>query len=189
MVFMNSALRGLVTAAAVCLGATAVYAQEMSGGQPSERSAMEFSPVSPFIRIYAAQFAQRLTNKDELIVGGAYANIKYDDGQSHAPTFIMGYRRYIWRKAHAEYQLWPSYNWYWEANEEKYYEGAELWNEFRFGYTFDFDIGQAPWFINVQYLVGWGLYGEDSKPQSWKDQVARDGEVFAAPMFFMGWRF
>jgi hypothetical protein len=187
---MNSALRRLLTAAAaVCLGAAAVQAQEVAGGQPTERSAIEFSPVSPFIRIYAAQYARRLTDKGELIVGGGYANIKYDDGQSHAPTFIIGYRRYLWKKAHAEYQLWPSYNWYWEQNEEKYYEGAELWNELRFGYTFDFNIGRAPWFVNAQYLVGWGLYGDESKPQSWKDQVAREGEVFAAPMVFMGWRF
>jgi hypothetical protein len=188
--FMNSVLRRLVTTAAVaCLGAAVVHAQELAGGQPAERSAVEFSPVSPFIRIYAAQYARRLTANDEFIIGGGYANIKYDDGQSHAPTFIIGYRRFIWKKAHAEYQLWPSYNWYWEQNEEKYYEGAELWNEFRFGYTFDFKIGRAPWFVNAQYLVGWGLYGDDSKPQSWKDQVAREGEVFAAPMIFMGWRF
>jgi hypothetical protein len=186
---MNSALRSLVTAAAaVCLGAVAVHAQE-APGRPAEPGAIEFSPVSPFIRIYAAQYARRLTDRDELIVGGGYTNIKYDDGQSHAPTAIVGYRRYIWKKAHAEYQLWPSYNWYWEENEQKYYEGAELWNEFRFGYGFDFNIGRVPWFVNVQYLVGWGLYGDESKPQSWKDQVAREGEVFAAPMFFMGWRF
>jgi hypothetical protein len=185
---MRSALRTLV-AVAVCLAAAAVQAQEVSGGRGGEQGAIEFSPVSPFIRIYAVQYAHRLTEKDELIVGGGFANIKYDDGQSHAPTFIGGYRRYIWKKAHAEYQLWPSYNWYREFNEQKYYEGAELWNEFRFGYTFDFDIRRAPWFVNVQYLVGWGLYGDDSKPQSWKDQVAREGEIFAAPMFFMGWRF
>jgi hypothetical protein len=187
---MKAALRSLVTAAiAAGLGAGAAHAQGVAGGPPTGQGAIEFSPVSPFIRIYAAQYARRLTDKDELILGGAYANIKYDDGQSHAPTFIVGYRRYIWRKAHAEYQLWPSYNWYLEQNEEKYYQGAELWNEFRIGYTFDFNIGRAPWFVNAQYLVGWGLYGDESKPQSWKDQVAREGELFAAPMVFMGWRF
>jgi translation initiation factor 1 len=99
---MNSALRSLLTAAAaVCLGAAAVHAQEASG-RPTEPSAIEFSPVSPFIRIYAAQYARRLTDKNELIIGGGYTNIKYDDGQSHAPTFIIGCRRYIWKKAHAD---------------------------------------------------------------------------------------
>jgi hypothetical protein len=79
--------------------------------------------------------------------------------------------------------------WFWEEIVEMFYEGVELWMEFCLGFTFDFNIGRAPWFVNVQYLVGWGLYGDDSKPQSWKDQVAREGEVFAAPMVFMGWRF
>jgi len=186
---MKSALRSLVAAAAVCLGAVAAHAQEAPGGPPGGPSAIEFSPVSPFLRIYAAQYARRLADKTDLLVGGGYANIKYDDGQSHAPTFIVGFRRYLWKQAHAEYQVWPSYNWYWEENEQKYYEGAELWNEFRFGYALDFRMGRVPWFVNVQYLVGWGLYGDRSKPQSWKDQVAREGEVFTAPMFFMGWRF
>ena len=136
---MNSALRSLV-AAAVCLGAAAAQAQETLG-RPTVQSAIEFSPVSPFIRIYAAQYARQMTDSDELIIGGGYTNIRYDDGQSHAPTFLIGWRRYIWKKAHAEYQLWPSYNWYWEENEQKYYEGAELWNEFRFGYAFDSTSG------------------------------------------------
>jgi hypothetical protein len=44
-------------------------------------------------------------------------------------------------------------------------------------------------FMNVQYLIGFGLYGEASKPPSWKDQVDEEGKVFAAPMVFLGWRF
>ena len=34
-----------------------------------------------------------------------------------------------------------------------------------------------------------GLYGDESKPQSWRDQRDEEGELFMAPMFFMGWRF
>ena len=54
---MISALRGLATTATavVCLGVSAGYAQEVHQevpvGQHLERSAIEFSPVSPFIRI------------------------------------------------------------------------------------------------------------------------------------------
>jgi hypothetical protein len=51
----------------VWLGAPGAYGQEAPVGQPIERSAIEFSPVSPFIRIYAAQYARRLTDKDELL--------------------------------------------------------------------------------------------------------------------------
>jgi hypothetical protein len=38
-------------------------------------------------------------------------------------------------------------------------------------------------------LIGWGLYGDESKPQSWKDQTEEEGALFTAPMVFMGWRF
>jgi hypothetical protein len=38
-----------------------------------------------------------------------------------------------WKKTHVEYQLWSSYNWYYENDERRYYKGAELWNEFRPG--------------------------------------------------------
>jgi hypothetical protein len=167
----------------------AAVAEAESSGQPRENSAVEFSPLSPVVRIYAVQYARRFAEKNELLLGGAYTNIRYDHGQSHAPTLILGYRRYLWRKAHLEYQLWPSYNWYYESDEQRYYEGAELWNEFRPGYTFDFTIKGTPMFVNAQYLIGFGLYGDESKPQSWKDQVAKEGEVFMAPMFFVGWRF
>lgn len=81
----------------------AAYAQDTTTTTRSAGSrAVEFSPVSPFIRIYAAQYARRLTDRDELILGGAFANIKYDDGQSNAPSLILGYRRYVWKKAHVQ---------------------------------------------------------------------------------------
>jgi hypothetical protein len=171
-------------------GAAAAQSPETTSQDArGETGAIEFSPVSPFIHIYAVQYARRLGAKDELLLGLAYANIKYDRGRSHAPTGIVGYRRYLWKKAHLEYQLWTSYNWYYENVERRYYEGAELWNEFRPGYTFDFRVGGTPVFVNVQYLIGFGLYGDESKPQSWKDQRDREGELFMAPMVFMGWRF
>jgi hypothetical protein len=176
-------------AAIMLLASTPAWAQATDVPLEPARNAVEFSPISPFIRIYAVQFARQLSDKDELLVGAAYANIKYDHGRSHAPTGILGYRRYFWRKAHVEYQLWASYNWYLETDENKYYNGAELWNEFRPGYTFDFRVGQTPVFLNVQYLIGFGLYGDDSKPPSWNAQRDEDGELFMMPVVFLGWRF
>ena len=29
-------------------------------------------------------------------------------------------------------ELWPSYNWYYETDEQRYYNGTEPWNEWRF---------------------------------------------------------
>jgi hypothetical protein len=87
----------------------------------------------------------------------------------------------------AAQELWPSYNWFYETNERRYYNGAELWNEFRPGYTFDFRVGDTPAFVNVQYLIGFGLYG-GNKPQNFKDKASEE-PVFTAPMVFVGWRF
>ena len=140
---VSLAVAGVLWCAAPIL-AQAPSRRRSSAGLPSETSAIEFSPLSPLVRIYAVQYARRFAEKNELLLGGAYVNIRYDEGQSHAPTFIMGYRRYLWKKAHIEYQLWPSYNWYYENQEKRYYEGAELWNEFRPGYTFDFRLGTRP---------------------------------------------
>jgi hypothetical protein len=192
---MKTTLKAAAFAASLLLlGAPPVLAQTESERSPAQDagpgdSAIEFSPASPFIRIYAVQYARRLGEKNELLLGFAYANIKYDQGRSHAPTGIVGFRRYLWKNAHVEYQLWPSYNWYYETVEKRYYKGAELWNEFRPGYTFNFRIAGRPMFVNAQYLIGFGLYGDESKPQSWKDQRDENGELFMAPMAFIGWRF
>jgi hypothetical protein len=182
---------GLVAAGLILMaGSAAAQSQETTSQHARlENGAIEFSPASPFIHIYAAQYARRLGARNELLLGFAYANIEYDQGRSHAPTAIVGYRRYLWKKTHIEYQLWSSYNWYYENVEQRYYNGAELWNEFRPGYTFDFRVAGRPVFINAQYLIGFGLYGDESKPQSWKDQRDAEGELFMMPMVFMGWRF
>jgi hypothetical protein len=155
-------------------------------GPDAPQNALEFSPLSPVIDIYALQYARALGGRDELLLGASYANIEYDHGRSHAPGLIVGYRRYVWRRAHLEYQLWPSYNRYHEYVERRYYDGFELWNEFRPGWTFDFRAGRVPAFVNLQCLIGFALVG-GNKPQSFKDQV-EDEPVFVSPMFFLGWR-
>jgi hypothetical protein len=48
-------------------------------------------------------------------------------------------------------------------------------------------VGDTAPFVNVQYLIGFGLYG-GNKPQSFKDKAKQD-PVFMAPVFFLGWRF
>ena len=55
------------------------YAQEVQAPapDPGARHAIEFSPVSPFIRIYAAQFARRITDHDELLPGGSLLGWRY----------------------------------------------------------------------------------------------------------------
>jgi hypothetical protein len=155
--------------------------------QAGHRRSVEFSPLSPIIDIWAVQFGRRFGERNELLLGGAFANIGYDRGRSHAPTAILGYRRYLWRGLHLEYQLWPSYNWYFENVEKKYYRGFELWNELRPGYTIDFHIAGHPVFVNLQYLIGDALYG-GNKPASFRQQADAEG-TFTTPMVFLGWRY
>lgn len=119
--------------------------------------AIDFFPLSPLFNIYAVQYFNSITEKDKLLLGFAYMNIRDEDGTSHAPSLLVGYKRYVWKGWHFEYQLWPAFNAYWERNEKKYYKGFELWNEFRSGYSINFKIGDLPLYVNPQVLFGFGL--------------------------------
>jgi len=140
--------------------------------------------MSPVFKIYAIQYNYSITPKNELMLGFAYANIKYDKGRSHAPTLILGYRRFFWKGIHLEYQLWPAYNDYFETTERKYYSGFELWNEFRTGYQFDFKMGDIPMTVTPQLLCGFGLC-PGNKPESFI-QNTKDEPVFIYPNVFIG---
>lgn len=151
------------------------------------KHAIDFCPLSPLFNIYAVQYFNSITEKDKLLLGLAYMNIRYEDGTSHAPSILMGYKRYLWKGWHVEYQLWPAFNAYWEKNEEKYYKGFELWNEFRSGYTIDLTIGDQPLYINPQVLFGFGLV-QGNKPESFK-KTAKEEPLFIAPLIFLGVKF
>lgn len=151
------------------------------------RHTLETSPLSPVLKIYGLQYGCLLTQRDELLFGFVYANIKYDAGQSHAPTLIIGYRRYLWKKLHLEYQVWPAFNDYFEINEKRYYSGFEVWNEFRLGYKFELSLGSIPISLTPQVLCGFGLH-EGNKPSSFKQQVNKE-PVFVYPNIFVGVRF
>lgn len=42
--------------------------------------AVDFSPLSPLFRIYALQYYRHLSPKDEVVLGAAYTNIRWDLG-------------------------------------------------------------------------------------------------------------
>jgi hypothetical protein len=77
-----------------------------------QRHHVETYPIMAFVRVYSAQYAYRLSGRNELIVGLAYVNVDIHDrdgvavGQLNAPTLPVGFRRYLWRNAHVEYQLY-----------------------------------------------------------------------------------
>lgn len=101
-------------------------------------------------------------------------NIKYENiGHTNAPGFIVGYRRYLWRNLHIEYQLMPMWDKFYDDNEDKTYPvGFDLCNEFRLGYAFDFNIRKVLFFLNEQWPFGFALYSDPKgKPESLKRHV------------------
>lgn len=149
---------------------------------------IEFSPLSPFIHIYALQYSYRFARDDEVIAGLSYMNIRYDFGSTHAPAFIVGYRRFLWKNLHLEYQVWPAYDSFYEKNEGKYYKSFDIWNELRLGYQFEVDVSGVPGFISVQWPFGFGLYASN-KPQSFKDHEKENRFFYFPPLLFVGIRF
>lgn len=155
------------------------------------RHALDFSPMSPMMNIYAIHYYYSFTPKDVGIIGPSYMRIQFEGiGHTDAPGFIIGYRRYLWRGLHLDYQLMPMWDQFYEENEDKTYQGFDLWNEFRFGYVFDFNIGKMPAFVSVQWPFGFALYSDpDGKPQSFKDHAEENPYFYFPPLLFVGLRF
>jgi len=153
------------------------------------KNSLDFCPEYPFVDVYAVQYSRELTIKDELMLGIAYLNQKYDCGRSNAVGLIIGYRRYLWKNLHVEYQMWPIYDNFYEKNEEKYYKSYDVWNEFRIGYRFDFTIFGSPFYFNLQWPFGFGLYGSN-KPESFKQENSGLKRLFYfPPLVFIGKKF
>jgi hypothetical protein len=178
----------------VCLLSPSFLFGRQADTAPGEhlKNAIDLCPLSPMFRIYAIQYSYRFAPNSEVIVGPYYANIHYEDiGNTNAPGFIIGYRHYIWRSLHVEYQVIPQWDHFYEKNEDKTYPlGFDLWNELRLGYGWDFEVGNLPMYINLQWPFGFALYSDKSaKPESFKEHVRKDPFFYYPPMIFLGIRF
>jgi hypothetical protein len=176
------------------LGSSNLYSQTVKDTTDHKRyrHSIDFCPISPLIGIYAIHYSYKITPKNEIIVAPSYMNIKYEDiGHTNAPGFIVGYRRYLWRNLHIDYQLMPMWDQFYEQNEDKTYPvGFDLWNEFRLGYAFDFKINKVPLFLNIQWPFGFALYSDpDGKPESFKQHAEENPFFYFPPLFFLGIRF
>jgi len=153
--------------------------------------AIEFTPLSPLINIYAVYYNYKFAQYDEGMIAPIYMSIPYDGvGRTHAPGLILGYRRYFTEDFSIEYQLMPMYDNFYEENERIYYNSFDLWNEFRVGYKFDFHLLGMPSYINIQWPFGFALYA-GNKPQSFKEREKQsDNRFFYKALFvFVGIRF
>jgi len=155
-------------------------------------NSIDFCPLSPVMGIYAIHYTRKISPKSEIIAGPSYVRIQHENiGHTNAPGFIVGYRRYFWRNLHVDYQLMPMWDRYYEMNEDKTYPvGFDLWNEFRLGYSFDFRVSEVPFFLNVQWPLGFIIYSDDSaKPESFKNHAKENPLFYFPPFFFFGVRF
>lgn len=176
----------------VLLGLSILSAQAQKYGENTKiqhRHSIDIFPFAPLIDIYGIHYIYQLTPKDELIIGFSYMNIKFDGiGETNSPALILGYRRYLWKNLHVEYEIWPSYDDFYEYNEKKYYSGFDIWNEFRIGYIFDFKVSNLPFFVNVQWPFGFGLYGSN-KPDSFWEFEKENKFFYFPPLIFVGLKF
>jgi len=166
-----------------------VYSQDIKPfNNDTRKNAIETSFLMFIPKIYNMQYSYEFSPNNHFITGLAYQNIRYDFGTTHAPSLVLGYKRFFWKGLNAEYVLWPAYNSFHEKNENKDYNGFELWNEFRFSYELEFDFAGLKMFANPQCVVGFGLIA-GNKPQSFKDYYKNDEPVFIAPNISLGFKF
>ena len=172
---------------------TEVIAQDREHPKDTIRfkHSLDFFPLSPIIGIYALHYGYRFTTKDGFIISPSYMRIQYPSiGHTNAPGFIIGYRRYLWKNLHVDYQLMPMWDRFYDKNENKTYPTSfDLWNEFRLGYAFDFKIKNIPLFLNLQIPLGFALYSDPKGKSEAFKQNAKENPIFYIPLFFVGTRF
>jgi hypothetical protein len=99
----------------VALQAGKAFCIQADSDRDSLKSSIEFSPMSPFINIYAIYYNYMFSNSNELVTGPVYMSIPYEDiGRTNAIGLIIGYRRYIIENFSVEYQLMPMYDHFYE---------------------------------------------------------------------------
>ena len=175
---------------------TSSFSQNQNRAESGHRHSIETSPMSPFMQmanmgIWGLKYDYAITERDELKLGIAYMNLYFPEGNTNSPAFIFGYRRFIWKNLYAEYELWPGYDKFYEKNEDKYYKGFDLWNEFRLGYQFNFKIKEFPMFVSITWPFGFGLYSSN-KPKSFYDRMNQsfsDKYFYQLPLIFVGFKF
>lgn len=174
--------------------AGAGYGSESADDLP--RHSIITEPLLPLFNMFVVDYAYRFSERHELITGLMYAKetttpSKYLAYPGEIITFaaIAGYRFYIWRGFHVEYQLIPGYKRYYESTSGTQTQSFTLYNEFRVGYVFEFKLWNVPFLINLQWPLGFSLY-DSNEPESFAE-VSRQDPVFYIPYpnLFLGIKF
>jgi len=137
----------------------------------------------PLAEIYMIQVSYSPWEFGDILFGAAYQNWENDQGRSHAYTFLLGYRQFVWGGIHTEIELWPAYNPFNSSVDGKTYTGFELWMSFRIGYKFDFKLASNDLFVLAQPSIGFGVVRENP----WPDKEKNDKVIFE-PQLIVGIR-
>ena len=148
--------------------------------------------IGPDYDIYFIQFCRKFSSRDEIVLGVSYLNSSIGNllgypGNEKLYALEFGYRRYLWRNLHMEFQILPQYVTCKDTIVQKSYNGFGLASEIRLGYLFNFNIFDIPFYINFQWFCGYYLC--NPKPQSF---IEVDGGAFyisPVPMFLLGTKF
>lgn len=175
------------TIALLILNSVTLVAQ-ISNTNKSPTHTIQINTLEMIGEIYSAVYLYEFSPKNHIMLGVGYQNWRKDFCIVHAPSLIIGYRRFFWKGLNADFAFWPAYNWFYEKNENKHYNGAELWGEFRVGYELNFKINNANLFITPQFVMGKGII-RGNKPQSLIDYYKNEEPIFMAPNIALGFKF
>jgi len=148
--------------------------------------------IGPDYDIYFIQFCRKFSSHDEIVLGVSYLNSSIGNllgypGDEQLYALEFGYRRYLWRNLHIEFQILPQYVTCNDTIVQKSYNGFGLASEIRLGYLFNFNIFDVPFYINFQWFCGYYLC--NPKPQSFKEVDGGSCYISPVPMFLVGIRF
>lgn len=148
--------------------------------------------IGPDYDIYFIQFCRKISSRDEIVLGVSYLNSSIGNllgypGDEQLYALELGYRRYLWRNLHVEFQILPQYVTCNDTIAQKSYSGFGLASEIRFGYLFNFNIFDVPFYINFQWFCGYYLC--NPKPQSFIEVDGGSFYISPVPMFLAGIRF
>lgn len=156
---------------------------------PKSKWAIEPSLTFPIKKIYMLNMAYNIRNKSELLIGFAFQNWKNLNkeplGQAHAYTITAGYRYHIWKELNAEVMLFPAYNNFLSYVDNKWYNGYELWIEYRIGYKIKWNINSYGFYLNIQPGIGHGLYLQHLWPDLNKNTMFKESIMFV-PQIALG---
>jgi hypothetical protein len=154
---------------ATVLGAALLALAGKAFGQTADRRPRWSAGTSltyPIVRIYQIHLGYRVDDRHEVFFGPAYQNFESGRITSHAYTFLLGCRYYLWKGLNLEVELWPAYNSMYSSLTDSRYPGVELWGEIKIGYKLGIHRNL---FLQPAPGLGFGIFRTNRPPKLEED--------------------